>query len=46
VGLRSDVNTMRTTPTCSRQSGNTGTNLNGTGCSTVDLCAPGWSVCS
>jgi hypothetical protein len=46
TGLRIDANTVRNTPTCSRSSGNTGINLNGTGCSAVDLCANGWSICS
>jgi hypothetical protein len=32
-------------PTCSRASGNTGTNKNGTGCSASDLCAVGYKIC-
>jgi hypothetical protein len=33
-------------PTCSRASGNSGTNREGTGCSAADLCSTGWHVCN
>lgn len=32
-------------PQCNRQAGNTGVNMDGTGCSAEDLCADGWHVC-
>jgi hypothetical protein len=32
-------------PQCNRQSGNTGQNLLGVGCSAADLCAGGWHLC-
>jgi hypothetical protein len=32
-------------PTCSRQSGDDGVNVEGDGCSAADLCAVGWHVC-
>lgn len=33
------------TPQCQRESGNTGANPAGVGCSAADLCAEGWQVC-
>lgn len=30
---------------CNREAGNNGVNSQGTGCTTTDLCAPGWRVC-
>jgi hypothetical protein len=37
---------LRTTnPNCT-QNGNNGPNPNGTGCSAIDLCAPGWHICA
>ncbi len=45
TGLRVDGYNMRNSPSCSRRSGNHGINVNGTGCSAVDLCAEGWSLC-
>jgi hypothetical protein len=44
-GLKIDGNTMITNPTCGRRAGNNGVLANGTGCSSVDLCAAGWSIC-
>ena len=32
-------------PGCDRQSGNTGVNPQGTGCTVTDLCSKGWHVC-
>ena len=32
-------------PTCARKGGNTSPNVEGNGCSAVDLCAGGWHVC-
>ncbi len=33
------------TPTCNRNGGNTSPNVEGTGCSAIDLCAASWHVC-
>jgi hypothetical protein len=33
------------TPSCGRASGNTGTNREGAGCASADLCSVGWHVC-
>ncbi len=33
-------------PTCGRQGGDDGAKADGTGCSSADLCAEGWHVCS
>ncbi|MBN2360562.1 MAG: hypothetical protein JXR83_13990 [Deltaproteobacteria bacterium] len=32
-------------PTCNRAAGNSGSNVEGAGCSAADLCASGWHVC-
>ncbi len=32
-------------PTCGRAAGDDGTNKEGTGCSSADLCATGWHIC-
>jgi len=32
-------------PTCNRAAGNSGSNVEGSGCSAADLCASGWHVC-
>jgi hypothetical protein len=37
---------LRTTNTNCAQNGNNGPNPNGTGCSAIDLCAPGWHICA
>lgn len=33
-------------PTCARAAGDDGSNVEGSGCSAVDLCAAGWHVCA
>jgi hypothetical protein len=37
---------LRTPNAACAESGNTGPNPNGKGCSAIDLCAPGWHICA